>query len=123
MAGADSLSDGTRAYFEEMSAARTRIVTPLVLFTLVFYFVLPLLTNFTSVLDGIAFDGFSWAYMYAFAQFVMVIVLTTYYRRAMDSVERRVRPPGVDETAAHYDDWQTWERLDEADAAQQEHRP
>lgn len=44
----------------------------------VYYFTLPLLTNFTSALHGIAFEGMSWAYVYASSQFVLVIVLTTY---------------------------------------------
>jgi uncharacterized membrane protein (DUF485 family) len=123
MADTVPLSDGERVYYEEMSRARARIVTPLVLFTMVFYFLLPILTNFTSVLDGIPFEGMTWAYLYAFAQFVMVIVLTMYYRAAMGAVEARVRPPDIDETAAHYDDWQTWEKLDEAQEAEEGHRP
>ena len=123
MAGTVPLSDGERVYYEEMSKARARIVTPLVVFAMVFYFVLPLLTNFTSVLHGSPFEGMTWAYLYAFAQFVMVIVLTMYYRAAMRGVEARVRPPDIDETAAHYDDWQTWEKLDQAQEAEEGHHP
>lgn len=98
--------DAERTYFEEMTAVRRRVVRPLVLIVAVYYFTLPLLTNFTSALDGIAFEGMSWAYIYAFSQFVMVIVLTTYYRRVMDAAEKRLRPLDADEAAAHYDDWQ-----------------
>lgn len=101
-------------YYLGMVAARKRLVRPLVIVVLIFYFTLPLLTNFTSVLDGLAFSGITWAYVYAFAQFVMVIVLTTYYRRGMDKVESQLRPADADETAAHYDDWQSGDPQTEA---------
>jgi uncharacterized membrane protein (DUF485 family) len=90
-------------YYSGMAAERRRLIRPLVLIVLVFYFTLPILTNFTSILDGLAFDGLTWAYVYAFAQFVMVIALTTYYRRRMDRVEARLRPAEIVETAAQYD--------------------
>jgi uncharacterized membrane protein (DUF485 family) len=91
-------------YYSGMVAERKRVIRPLVLIVLVFYFTLAILTNFTSVLDGLAFSGMTWAYVYAFAQFVMVIVLTTYYRRRMDGADARLRAADVEETAARYDD-------------------
>ena len=120
MASEASSNEATRTFFEEMSRMRARVVRTLVVFVLVFYFTLPILTNLTSALDGLAFGGFSWAYLYGFAQFVMVILVTTYYRRAMDEVEHRWRPPDADETAAHYDDWQVWEQHEAEVEAEEE---
>ncbi len=79
-------------YYAEMVAARRKIVVPLVVLTLVFFFLQQVLTNFTPVLDGMAFDGMSWAYVYSFAQFFFVVILTTIYRSRMQKVEDELRP-------------------------------
>lgn len=111
-ADAKTAADATasREYYEGMVAVRRRIVRPLVIITLVAFFTQQVLTNFTGVLDGFAVDGLSWAYLYAFALFFLVVVLTTIYRRAMDKVEDDLRPAHLDETAAHYEDWAEWEK-------------
>ena len=86
---------------------------PLTIATLIFFFLLLALTNFTSSLDGVAFSGITWAYLYAFAQFFFVVILTTIYKRRMDAAEDRLRPAHLDETAAHYEDPDTWEHHEE----------
>jgi uncharacterized membrane protein (DUF485 family) len=68
------------------------------------FFLLPLLTNFTSALDGVAFSGITWAYLYAFAVFALVLIITTTYRRAMDKFEHTHRPPADVHPADEYDD-------------------
>lgn len=112
-APSSSLSGQNEAFYTAMVAERRKIVLPLTILVCVFYFPLPILTNFTSALDGEVFKGVTWAYIYAFLQFFMVIIVTTYYRRRMDSVEDRLRPTGLDETAAHYDDPEAWEHHEE----------
>lgn len=92
-------------YYEGMSAERRRIIGPLVVLVCAVYFALPLITNFTDWLDGTAFEGVSWAYVYVFGIYVMVLVLTTVYRRRMDATEHRLRPPGAVEIAADYEHW------------------
>lgn len=79
-------------YYRGMVEARRKLVTPLVVGTLVFFFLQQVLTNFTSVLDGIAFHGMSWAYIYAFAQFFFVVILTSIYRSRMRRVEQELEP-------------------------------
>lgn len=96
-------------FYTEMVRERNSVVMPLTIVTVIFFFLLLTLTNFTSVLDGIAFSGITWAYLYAFAQFFFVVILTTIYQRRMDAAEDRLRPAQLDETAAHYDDPDTWE--------------
>lgn len=46
---------------------------------MVFYFGLPVLTGFTTVLNGPAIGAISWAYVYAFAQFIMTWTLLHMY--------------------------------------------
>lgn len=85
-----STEDSTAAsqrYYHGMVQARRKIIVPLVLLTLVFFFTQQVLTNFTSLLDGMAFSGMSWAYIYAFAQFFFVVILTTIYRSRMQRAE------------------------------------
>ncbi len=77
----------SQRYYQGMVQARRQIIVPLVLLTLVFFFTQQVLTNFTTALDGMAFSGMSWAYIYAFAQFFFVIILTTIYRSRMQRVE------------------------------------
>lgn len=43
-------------------------------------------------MDGAVFAGMSWAYLYAFALFFLVIAVTTYYRRQMAVIEAKYKP-------------------------------
>lgn len=106
-------ADRNIRFYRDMVRLRNSTILPLTALTLVVFFLLLILTNFTSVLDGEAFSGVTWAYVYAFAIFVFVVVVTTLYRRKMDAAEARLRPAGLDETAAHYDDYSTWEHHEE----------
>lgn len=96
-----SAAAGLQQLYDGMKEARRSMIRPMVIFVLVFYFLLPVLTNFTSVLDGVAFTGVTWAYLYAFSQFAVVIVLTTIYRRRMDAAERKLRPAEVLASTGH----------------------
>lgn len=83
--------------YDALSKERARIVPPLVIFVLVFFFLQQILTNFTPILDGEIFPGLTWAYLYAFAQFFVVVILTTFYRSRMTGIEKRY---GTDKTVA-----------------------
>jgi uncharacterized membrane protein (DUF485 family) len=91
-------------YYVEYARARKRLVVPFTLIIIGTFFLLPLLTNFTSALDGVAFSGITWAYLYAFAVFALVLIITTTYRRAMDKFEHTHRPPADVHPADEYDD-------------------
>lgn len=54
-------------------------IIPATIFFLVFYFTLPVLAAFTTVLNGKVIGAINWAYIYAFAQFVMTWVLSHMY--------------------------------------------
>jgi len=67
---------------------------PTVVFVVLFFIMLPILSIFTDVLDGKVVGAISWAYLYAFAQFFLAWVVTfVYWRKAdrWDELARRAR--------------------------------
>jgi uncharacterized membrane protein (DUF485 family) len=65
--------------FKELAKKRKAFIVPATIFFLVFYFGLPVLAGFTTVLDGYAIGYITWAYVYAFAQFAMTWILMHLY--------------------------------------------
>ncbi len=65
--------------FGRLVSAKRRFVLSAVLFFVVFYFALPLLIGLTSVLDTQAIGALNLAYIYTYAQFVMILVLGQLY--------------------------------------------
>ncbi|MFC4769933.1 DUF485 domain-containing protein [Effusibacillus consociatus] len=57
--------------FQELIRQKRSFIVSSTIFFIVFYFTLPVLTAFTTVLNGKAIGAVTWAYVYAFAQFVM----------------------------------------------------
>lgn len=55
-------------------------------FFLLFYFALPILTSYTDVLNHPAIGPITWAWVFAFAQFVMTWVLCILYSRKAASL-------------------------------------
>lgn len=65
--------------FKELVRRRKAFILPATIFFLVFYFGLPFLTAFTTLLDANVIGAINLAYIYAFAQFVMTWVLMHIY--------------------------------------------
>jgi uncharacterized membrane protein (DUF485 family) len=65
--------------FEELIKSKKAFIIPATIFFFIFYFTLPFLTAFTTVLSAKAFGPISWAYVYAFAQFPMTWILCHLY--------------------------------------------
>ena len=65
--------------FKELVRKRKSFIIPATIFFFVFYFGLPVLAGFTTVLDGYAIGAITWAYVYAFAQFAMTWILMHLY--------------------------------------------
>jgi uncharacterized membrane protein (DUF485 family) len=65
--------------FKQLMRKKKAFIIPAMIFFFVFYFTLPFLTAFTTVLNGKAFGPISWAYVYAFAQFIMTWGLAYLY--------------------------------------------
>ena len=65
--------------FKQLIRAKKRFIIPIVLFFLVFYFTLPLLTAYSTVLNTPAVGSITWAWVFAFAQFIMTWTLCMWY--------------------------------------------
>src|ERR687890_2841173 len=91
--------------FKELVRRKRAFLVPTVVFVLLFFIMLPILSIFTDVLDGKVIGAISWAYLYAFAQFFLAWVVTfLYWRRAnrWDDLAREARkeaPEGEENSA------------------------
>jgi len=65
--------------FKELVRKKKAFIIPATIFFLIFYFGLPVLAGFTTILDGYAIGFVTWAYVYAFAQFAMTWILMHLY--------------------------------------------
>ncbi|MGD8188985.1 DUF485 domain-containing protein [Brevibacillus ginsengisoli] len=65
--------------FQELIRLKKGFIIPAVIFFIIFYFTLPILTGYTTVLNGKVIGVISWAYIYALAQFVMTWSLCHMY--------------------------------------------
>jgi uncharacterized membrane protein (DUF485 family) len=65
--------------FKELVRSKKAFIIPATIFFLVFYFGLPVLAGFTTLLNGNAIGSITWAYVYAFAQFAMTWILMHLY--------------------------------------------
>lgn len=75
--------------FKKLMRDRRKFIIPLTVFFLVFYFLLPILTSYTSFLNKPAFGDISWVWVFAFSQFVMTWVLCTVYVKKAASFDRQ----------------------------------
>ena len=78
--------------FKELIQKKKAFIIPATIFFLVFYFGLPFLTAFTTLLDARVIGAINLAYLYAFARFALTwILMHVYVSRAKkwdDLVER-----------------------------------
>ncbi|MGB3633431.1 MAG: DUF485 domain-containing protein [Rubrobacteraceae bacterium] len=65
--------------FKELIRSKKAFIIPATIFFMVFYFTLPFLTAFTTVLNFSVIGAITGAYVYAFAQFIMTWVLAHIY--------------------------------------------
>lgn len=65
--------------FQSFMTKRKKFVIPYTIFFLVFYFLLPICTSYTTFLNQSAIGDISWVWLFAFAQFIMTFVLCIVY--------------------------------------------
>lgn len=65
--------------FKELIRSKKAFIIPATIFFMVFYFTLPFLTAFTTVLNFSVVGAITGAYVYAFAQFAMTWILAHLY--------------------------------------------
>jgi uncharacterized membrane protein (DUF485 family) len=76
--------------FKELISSKKRFIIPMTVFFLLFYFTLPILTSYTKVLNNSAIGPISWAWVYAFAQFVMTWALCIIYSKKSKEFDRKI---------------------------------
>ncbi len=75
--------------FKKLMQDRKRFILPLTIFFFVFYFMLPILTSYTTFLNTPVFGDISWVWIFAFSQFVMTWVLCTIYVKKASSFDEQ----------------------------------
>ncbi|MQR84568.1 DUF485 domain-containing protein [Bacillus megaterium] len=78
------------ASFQKLLKQKRNFILPLSLFFLAFYFTLPVLTAYTTVLNKPAFASMTWAWVFAFAQFVMTWTLCILYTKRASKFDELV---------------------------------
>lgn len=76
--------------FQELIRQKRSFIIPATIFFFLFYFILPILTAYTTVLNGKAVGAINWAYIYAFAQFVMTWGLCHLYMKKANKFDELV---------------------------------
>lgn len=67
--------------FKELMQDKKRFIIPLTVFFLLFYFSLPILASYTTILNNPAIGSITWVWILALAQFVMTWTLCILYVR------------------------------------------
>ncbi|MCQ6280297.1 DUF485 domain-containing protein [Bacillus sp. EB600] len=88
--------------FQQLLCEKRNFIIPWSIFFLVFYFALPILTAYSSVLNKIAFGSISWAWVFGSAQFIMTWALCIIYTKraakfdqTVDTIKQSVTKGGV----------------------------
>jgi uncharacterized membrane protein (DUF485 family) len=68
-------------YFKQLMDEKKRFIIPMTVFFFLFYFSLPVLTAYTNVLNTKALGDITWAWIFAFAQFIMTWALCMIYSK------------------------------------------
>jgi len=78
------------AQFQSLLKRKRRFIVPMTVFFLAFYFLLPILTSYTTILNEDAIGPISWAWLFAFAQFIMTWALCIAYSRKAKKFDEAV---------------------------------
>ncbi|MFD2372008.1 DUF485 domain-containing protein [Brevibacillus sp. GCM10020057] len=82
------------ASFQELLRRKKAFILPSSIFFFVFYFTLPILTSYFTVLNTKAFGAITWAWVFAFAQFIMtwgLCILYTRRARQFDALVEKIK--------------------------------
>lgn len=80
--------------FQELLRKKRNFILPMSIFFMVYYFTLPVMTAYSTVLNNEAFGGISWAWVFAFTQFIMTWTLCILYTKKavqFDKIVDRVK--------------------------------
>ncbi|NGQ97466.1 DUF485 domain-containing protein [Brevibacillus sp. SYP-B805] len=80
--------------FNTLLQRKKAFIVPWSVFFFVFYFLLPVLTSYSKVLNTPAVGAITWAWVFAFAQFVMtwaLCILYTKKSREFDAIVEEIK--------------------------------
>ena len=67
--------------FQQLVQKKKAFILPWSIFFFVFYFLLPIMTSYSKVLNTPAIGAITWAWVFAFAQFIMTWALCILYTK------------------------------------------
>ena len=76
--------------FKALLATKRKFIVPLTVFFFLFYFTLPVMTAYSEVLNTPAIGAITWAWVFAFGQFIMTWTLITLYVRKASQFDQIV---------------------------------
>lgn len=76
--------------FKSLVKRKKKFSTPYIIFFMVVFFMLPILTSYTSILETRAIGWMTWTWVYSFAIFIMVWVLTSIYMNKAKEFDENV---------------------------------
>jgi uncharacterized membrane protein (DUF485 family) len=74
--------------FKQLLEEKKKFIMPLSIFFFCFYIALPIMTSYSKVLNTPAVADITWAWIFAFAQFVMTWGLCMLYSKKASSFDR-----------------------------------
>ncbi|WP_458411693.1 DUF485 domain-containing protein [Schinkia sp. CFF1] len=74
--------------FTAMVKRKNAFMTPYVVFFMVAYFLLPILTGYTHVLETKAVGWITWTWIYSFGMFIMTWAFATIYLKKSSSFDK-----------------------------------
>jgi uncharacterized membrane protein (DUF485 family) len=87
--------------FQRLLSEKKKFIIPITIFFFCFYFALPILTSYSTVLNNKFIGSISWAWVFAFLQFVMTWGLCMLYSKKAakfdDLAEKVVREGGTNQ--------------------------
>lgn len=86
--GVDYVKVERSSQFKGFLSRKRKFIVPMTVFFMIFYFLLPIFTSYTTFLNTPAIGDISWVWLFAFAQFVMVWVLSTIYVKKANSFDK-----------------------------------
>lgn len=74
--------------FKQLLQAKKRFIIPMTIFFFTFYFILPIMTSYSKILNTPAIGEITWAWVFGFAQFVMTWTLCILYSKKAQSFDK-----------------------------------
>jgi uncharacterized membrane protein (DUF485 family) len=76
--------------FQQLLKRKKAFILPYSIFFFLFYFTLPVLTSYSTVLNKPAVGSITWAWVFAFAQFIMTWALCIIYTKRSEDFDKLV---------------------------------